>query len=177
MLNDVRKSDASQRVAASTDFFGRTNHACWEQAANDAAAHVESAQTTNVLGIGGTIIATAFDDNAAPGDAADMPGTNAEDTARCASMGLTLRLRGGGDDDFASRFHLETSRLFPVADAAGSTFQNFEQFAGHVQFVVQHSPHYLQYPVTMQDGRSTTVQALYDHMVHAATQPLWSPCG
>ena len=74
MINDVRKSDASQRVAARTDFFGRTNQACWEQAANDAAAHVESAQTTNVLGIGGTIIATAFDDNAAPGDAADVPG-------------------------------------------------------------------------------------------------------
>ena len=113
LLNDVRKSDGSQVVAARTDFFGRTNHACWEQAANDAAAHVESAQTTNVLGIGGTIIATAFDDNAAPGDAADMPGTNAEGTARCASMGLTLRLRGGGDDDFASHFHLETSKLFP----------------------------------------------------------------
>ena len=74
LLNDVRKSDGSQVVAARTDFFGRTNHACWEQAANDAAAHVESAQTTNVLGIGGTIIATAFDDNAAPGDAADVPG-------------------------------------------------------------------------------------------------------
>ena len=46
LLNDVRKSDGSQVVAARTDFFGRTNHACWEQAANDAAAHVESAQTT-----------------------------------------------------------------------------------------------------------------------------------
>ena len=56
MLNDVRKSDASQVVAARTDSFGRTNHACWEQAANDAAAHVESAQTTNVFGIVGTVI-------------------------------------------------------------------------------------------------------------------------
>ena len=65
MFNDVRKSDASQRVAARTDFFGRTNQACWEQAANDAAAHVELAQTADVRSIVGTIVTTDFTDDAA----------------------------------------------------------------------------------------------------------------
>ena len=59
LLNDVRKSDGSQVVAARTDFFGRTNHACWEQAANDAAAHVELAQTADVRSIVGTIVSTS----------------------------------------------------------------------------------------------------------------------
>ena len=65
IFNDVRKSNASQRVAARTDFFGRTNQACWEQAANDAAAHVELAQTADVRSIVGTIVTTDFTDGAA----------------------------------------------------------------------------------------------------------------
>ena len=65
MFNDVRKSDASQRVAARTDFFGRTNHACWEQPADHAAADSKAAQTADVHSVVGTIVTTAFTNAAA----------------------------------------------------------------------------------------------------------------
>ena len=164
MLNDVRKSDASQVVAARTDSFGRTNHACWEQAANDAAAQVESAQTTNVFGIVGTVITTAFDDNAAPGDAADTSGTNAEGAAQCAPMGLALRLRGGGDD-FAAVFQDHENKLFPVSLPSGHVINNYAQFESFLWTQLSRfGAQIWQLPVTLRDGRTTTLQKLQEHM-------------
>ena len=165
MLNDVRKSDASQVVAARTDSFGRTNHTCWEQVANDAAAHVESAQTTNVFGIVGTVITTAFDDNAAPGDAADTSGTNAEGATQCAPMGLALRLRGGGDD-FAAVFQDHENKLFPVSLPSGHVINNYAQFESFLWTQLSSfGAKIWQLPVTLRDGRTTTLQKLQEHML------------
>ena len=97
-----------------------------------------------------------------------------EGTARCASLGLALRLRGGGGD-FAAHFYQQENLLFPVTVAGGHVLNNYAQFFDGLQsqLATRDVAKLMQLSVTLRDGRSTTVQTLYEHMAPlcAAMQP------